>query len=107
LSAATKSRGRASTPAKITVTPGAAVTITRGGSDTRRGRRRLAAKTGTLKVLVVRVSTTNVTENPERSATQLASDCFGLGTPDTCSNGFTIRRLLGRAAQPRPSGQHQ
>jgi hypothetical protein len=66
----------------ITVTAGAAVTITPGGSEERR-RRRLAAKTGTLSVLVVRVSTPNSTENPERTGVQLASDCFGIGEPDT------------------------
>jgi hypothetical protein len=65
----------------ISVAPGAAVTITPGGSDERR--RRLATKTGTLSVLVVRVSTPNSAEDPERTGVQLASDCFGIGAPDT------------------------
>jgi Gametolysin peptidase M11 len=65
----------------IAVGPGAQVSITPGGGDERR--RRLASKTGTHSVLVVRVSTTNSSENPERSAVQLSSDCFGIGATDT------------------------
>jgi hypothetical protein len=75
LSVATMSSGT------ITVAPGAEVIIMPGGGGERR--RRLASKTGTLSVLVVRVSTTNSLDNPERSAVQLSSDCFGIGATDT------------------------
>jgi hypothetical protein len=89
LAVAAKSKGRGNMPGKITITPGVGVTINRGSGAGNHGKgkgkgsnRNLASKTGTSSVLVVRVSTPDSEENPERSATQLSSDCFGLVTPD-------------------------
>jgi hypothetical protein len=86
---ANKSTGRGNYMSHtITVSSDARVTINRGsgaGNDRGKGKgnnRNLASKTGTSRVLVVRVSTADTAENPERSAAELSSDCFGLGTPD-------------------------
>jgi hypothetical protein len=72
IKAGKKSRGGGK-PDKIIVEREYGVTVNRGRGNSGR---RLAAKTGASKVLVIRVTTLDST--PERTATELANDCFGI-----------------------------
>jgi hypothetical protein len=101
---ATKSRGAGKVPYTITVQPGSGVTINRGRGRGNRGRR-LAATTGVRKVLVVRVTSPDST--PEKTATELANDCFGIGVfADTVQLKSQFNACSGGKYQPGPTANN-
>lgn len=111
---AKKSHGHGNKPYTITVLPGSGVAVNPGkghgnghGSGKGNGRQ-LAPKTGARKVLVVRVSTPNSAENPERSAADLSNDCFGVGGifADTVQLVSQFNACSGGKFQPGPAANN-